>query len=392
MTLTGPDGAAVLLTDRRGGNGDDYGTNCSSGRTVFDDAAPTPIAAGTAPFALSFKPEGPLSTFAGKSGAAANGTWTLTVSDHEGLDVGTLQCWTLEVIPSACTAGGGACGGGSPQVSLQFSSASVGGGNGNGVVDPNECNDLTVGVRNAGSSTATGVSAVLSTSTPGVTVSQATSPYPDIPASAIRTNATAFKVQTSPSFACGTNIQLSLGVSTANGGNFSLPFTIASGGAASPVIRSSADTPKAIPDLGSTESVVAVSGFSGQVAKVVAKVHITHTYDRDLRLILIGPDGTSVLLADRRGGNGDGYGTSCSSFTVFDDAASTAIGSGTAPFAGSFRPEQPLSVFSGVSAAGVNGNWRLHVSDSEGLDVGTLQCWTLEVTPQACTPGSGGCP
>jgi subtilisin-like proprotein convertase family protein len=391
MTLTGPDGASVLLTDRRGGNGDNYGTNCTSGRTVFDDAAPTPIAAGTAPFALGFKPEGPLSTFAGKSGAAANGTWTLTVSDHEGLDVGTLQCWTLEVVPSACTAGGGACGGGPPQVSLEFSSASVGGGNGNGVVDPDECNDLTVGVRNAGSSTATGVSGVLSSSTPGVSISQATSAYPDIPASAIRTNAAAFKVQTSSAFACGTNIQLSLALTTGNAGSFTLPFALASGGSTTPLVRSSTDTPKAIPDLGSTESVIEVSGFGGQVAKVVAKVHLTHTYDRDLRLSLVGPGGTSVLLADRRGGNGDGYGTSCSSLTVFDDAAATPIGSGTAPFAGSFRPEQPLSVFTGMTT-NVNGNWRLHVSDNEGLDVGTIQCWTLEVTPQGCTPGGGGCP
>jgi subtilisin-like proprotein convertase family protein len=342
---------------------------------------------------MSFKPEGPLSTFAGKSGAAANGTWTLTVSDNEGLDVGTLQCWTLEVVPSACTAGGGACGATPPpQVTLQFASATVAGGNGNGVVDPGECNDLTVGVRNAGSSTATGVSGVLSTSTPGVTISQPSSAYPDVPASAIRTNATPFKVQTSPSFACGTNIQLSLALTTANAGSFTLPFTLASGGSTTPVVRTSADTPKAIPDLGSTESVVAVSGFAGQVAKVVARVHITHTYDRDLRLTLVGPDGTSVLLSDRRGGNGDGYGTSCSSFTTFDDAAATPIGSGTAPFTGSFRPEVPLSAFAGKSGAGVNGSWRLQVSDNEGLDVGTLQCWRLELTPQACTPGSGGCP
>jgi subtilisin-like proprotein convertase family protein len=180
-------------------------------------------------------------------------------------------------------------------------------------------------------------------------------------------------------------------VSTANAGSFTLPFEVDSGGSTTPLVRSSTDTPKAVPDLGSTESVVAVSGFSGQLAKVVAKVHLTHTYDRDLRLILIGPGGTSVLLADRRGGDGDGYGTSCSSFTTFDDAASTAIALGTAPFAGSFRPEQPLSAFAGMTT-NVNGNWRLHVSDNEGLDVGTIQCWTLELTPQACTPGSGACP
>jgi hypothetical protein len=54
------------------------------------------------------------------------------------------------------------------------------GGNGNGFIDPNECNNLTVAVRNDGSGTATGISATLSTSTPGVSIAQSDSTYPDL--------------------------------------------------------------------------------------------------------------------------------------------------------------------------------------------------------------------
>ena len=84
---------------------------------------------------------------------------------------------------------------------------------------------------------------------------------------------------------------------------------------------------------------------------------------------VIGPDGTTVVLSNSRGGSGDNF-----TNTVFDDEAATAIGSGAAPFTGSFRPDQPLSAFDGKS---VNGTWRLHVVDAAGADVGTLSDWGM---------------
>ena len=98
------------------------------------------------------------------------------------------------------------------------------GGNGNGQVDPNECNDLSLGLRNVGTGPATNITATLSTSTPGVTVIQGASTYPNIAAGATAVNTTNFRLSTSPAFVCGTTINLTLTI-TYGGGTASATFT-----------------------------------------------------------------------------------------------------------------------------------------------------------------------
>jgi subtilisin-like proprotein convertase family protein len=121
----------------------------------------------------------------------------------------------------------------------------------------------------------------------------------------------------------------------------------------------------------------------GTVADINVIVRLNHTFDGDILLRLIGPDGTSVSLANNRGGSGDNFGTGandCSGVpTVFDDSASIPISAGAAPFAGAFRPESPLSAFNGKP---VNGVWVLKVADVGLPDVGTVGCVTLEITRQ----------
>lgn len=97
------------------------------------------------------------------------------------------------------------------------------GGNGNAQVDPNECNQLVLRIYNAGTATATNVSAVLSCTTPGVTVNQALATYPDVPAAGTVANTINYKITTSPAFACGTTINLSLALSY-GGGNDTAAF------------------------------------------------------------------------------------------------------------------------------------------------------------------------
>jgi alpha-tubulin suppressor-like RCC1 family protein len=97
-----------------------------------------------------------------------------------------------------------------PTPMLDLDSIAVSGGNGNGLVDPNECNDLRVAIRNHGTGTATNLSAVLSSSTPGVTIVQGTSTYPDLVPGAVASNRGSFKMVTSPSYVCGTPINLTL--------------------------------------------------------------------------------------------------------------------------------------------------------------------------------------
>jgi len=82
-------------------------------------------------------------------------------------------------------------------------------------------------------------------------------------------------------------------------------------------------------------------------------------------------------------GNGDDYGSAPpivpGHFTVFDDAAGTSIASGTAPFAGTYQPEQLLSSLNGKS---VTGTWRLRVADTAIAQTGTIYCFQLEVARQ----------
>jgi subtilisin-like proprotein convertase family protein len=143
-------------------------------------------------------------------------------------------------------------------------------------------------------------------------------------------------------------------------------------------------TPMPIPDFGggAANSPITVSGVGGTVTKVTVSVHVTHSFTRDLVMSLVGPDSTSALLVNRRGGSGDNFGTSCASRTTFDDAASTAISSSGAPFAGSFRPEGPLTIFNGKSGAAVNGTWNLSAVDQEATDAGIIQCWSITIVTE----------
>jgi len=141
------------------------------------------------------------------------------------------------------------------------------------------------------------------------------------------------------------------------------------------------DPPISIPDNSpaGAEQVIVVTD-DAEIVDVDVEVHVTHTFDGDIELSLIGPDGTEVILSNRNGGSGNNY-----NGTIFDDEAATAIGQGSAPFSGSFRPDEPLSVFDGMVAT---GEWRLRVEDHAGIDTGTIDSWSIRLTypPRVCGP------
>jgi Carboxypeptidase regulatory-like domain len=91
------------------------------------------------------------------------------------------------------------------------------GGNGNGVINRNECVNLNVELKNNGCADATGISATLMTTTPGVTIVQGSSNYPDMPIDATGTNSTPFQIQTAANFGCGTEIEFDLNLTFPNG-------------------------------------------------------------------------------------------------------------------------------------------------------------------------------
>src|SRR4051795_6907610 len=103
VTLTSPAGTVIKLTTDNGGTND----NVFNGTTWDDDADP----GSTLPYAVAplqvvdhtyvtnvlaplLTPEGHLGAFIGED---PNGTWTLTVVDDSGIDVGSLNGWSLDV-------------------------------------------------------------------------------------------------------------------------------------------------------------------------------------------------------------------------------------------------------------------------------------------------------
>jgi hypothetical protein len=117
--------------------------------------------------------------------------------------------------------------GATPRANLALGGVTV--TTGNAIIEPNECNSLTITLRNNGAVNATDIAAVLSSSTPGVTVTQSVSGYASlVSAGGTGTNGSAFQISTSNTVTCGTTLNFALTVSYTGGPsptvlNFTLP-------------------------------------------------------------------------------------------------------------------------------------------------------------------------
>lgn len=107
-------------------------------------------------------------------------------------------------------------------------------------------------------------------------------------------------------------------------------------------------------------------------------INISHSYTADLRLELIAPDGTKILLAEGVGGSGDNFTNTC-----FRQSAVNSIVNANAPFTGIFRPMGQLGrVNNGQSGL---GSWKLIVTDTYASDSGSLINWSLLFGTQPAT-------
>jgi subtilisin-like proprotein convertase family protein len=101
-------------------------------------------------------------------------------------------------------------------------------------------------------------------------------------------------------------------------------------------------------------------------------IRLTHPYDEELEIKLIAPDGTIRMLSNANGGDGNNYYTTC-----FTDFAATSIMNGSAPFDGSYRPQEPLgNVNNGQNSA---GTWKLFIHDMSPYNgnSGHLVYWSI---------------
>ncbi|HMJ89577.1 MAG TPA: proprotein convertase P-domain-containing protein, partial [Candidatus Acidoferrum sp.] len=276
---------------------------------------------------------------------------------------------------------------------VEFYNAEITMGNGNGFIDPTECNHLKIFVRNISGAPVSITNLRLDSDTPGLIITAQEWTGGTVANNALFSNARPVQFRTTPEFPCGTTANFSLTLS-ANAYKLRIPFSIyvpANGGYFG---FSANDTPQSIPDGGSLISTIPVPTNATlsllNADRVEVFVHATHPRASDLTFRLITPGGTNILLSANRGGAGTNYGTGCtfSNLTFFSDTAPLAIAAGTAPFVGSFRPEQPFSLAQGEP---LSGTWQLMVEDSVGGNAGTLECWFLRLIPPFCQNAGGGC-
>jgi subtilisin-like proprotein convertase family protein len=218
LSLIGPGGTEVLLSDRHGGSGNDFAG------TIFDDDAETAIADGDPPFEGRYRPDGSLAVF---NDTLATGSWSLRVEDHAGVDTGTIDSWNLRLTYPAK-----ACG---PHLKSEFRTLTdrclgFGAGAGNHKADPGEDLSLSLVLRNDGTDGTTNVSARLTTTTPGVTITAGWSAFPDLAAGEAAANLfSPFAFTLDDSVACGSRIDFGL-ETEADEGAWSESFSFIVGG------------------------------------------------------------------------------------------------------------------------------------------------------------------
>lgn len=88
ISLLDPAGLRVVLANRRGGASDDFKN------VTFDQDAATSIRDAIPPFTGTYRPEGDLNDFNGRS---PNGVWQLEVRDLADQDGGRLKSWTIDL-------------------------------------------------------------------------------------------------------------------------------------------------------------------------------------------------------------------------------------------------------------------------------------------------------
>lgn len=139
---------------------------------------------------------------------------------------------------------------------------------------------------------------------------------------------------------------------------------------------SSPDVHKVIADDATTTSNLIISE-TGTITDLNVKLNITHSFDADLDVFLVAPDGTQVELFTDVGGPGHNF-----TNIILDDDAITAVDLGKAPFNGAYSPEGRLSVLNGKS---ITGTWTLVIIDDKAGFSGTLNSWSLVNLPVSQT-------
>ncbi|HKP11705.1 MAG TPA: carboxypeptidase regulatory-like domain-containing protein, partial [Blastocatellia bacterium] len=263
-----------------------------------------------------------------------------------------------------------------------FSASAISGGDGDGVIERDECNNLNVTIKNDGCFTGSNVTAVLSSSTPGVTITQPNSPYATTAENATVANTVPFAFSTSNSFVCGTTITFTLTVNF-TGGSSSFSFSLPSCACTTQTVSGSL-TASDLKQTGRMGRDAVVAGCSGKTCPgALAGDTAQHAYD--LYTFTNGPTPACVTITTT---------TSCGTAT-----ANQII---TAAYLGSFNPANLCTNYlgdPGASPAPTNSfqvslpaNGVLVVNVQEITAGGGCSGYTVSIDGLICdTAGNGAC-
>jgi subtilisin-like proprotein convertase family protein len=156
-------------------------------------------------------------------------------------------------------------------------------------------------------------------------------------------------------------------------------------------------------------SIINVSGLTGPITDVKVIINgLSHTSPDNIDLLLVGPNGETIMLMSDAGGPHDVTDMNI----TFDDAASSYLPNGSVLISGSFKPTNHngnggpndsfptpapagpygslLSIFDGTDP---NGNWRLFVVDDQGVssDPGSGRLahgWSVDIATAVAEPST----
>ncbi len=313
----------------------------------------------------------------------------------------------------------------------------AGNGNSNSLADPGESTiQLFIPIRNLTNQFGTAVSGQLSslTSTVAVVDGGGFAPYGSVGAFATVTNAGPFLISVSTLHPCGEPIQLRLSVGSLVFPDRSvIDFTIPTGSTPTlglPLTFPSTSDPIAIPDADtngvSLPIVVSNAGLVGDIRVIIGgedcegnsnnlsnTVGLNHDRIGHLRMSLVSPIGTEVLLMHCPGGFTGIPPTGNNAVVIFgglwsnssnnlcdvtfasnpanpfiQDILLTPLGNGnTGPFTGTFNPLGDLRTF---RAESMTGTWQLRVADvGVGGTTGSIRSASLQIRtlgPVVCQP------
>jgi subtilisin-like proprotein convertase family protein len=353
IDLVSPTGSAIPLFVNHGSDSN-YLRN-----TVFDDQAAQALNQGSAPFAGVFKPEG--GSLADVNGLDGAGTWKLRITDATPGDFGRLLSWSLMLTTDDARS--------APVLTNVVPVNSTGSSlalliSGLTLTFDRLMNAATVTRRDIRITDPSGHPVAVRSMTPDPVMGTlqfrvVTRPW---------TKAGMYTVRIGPAMS-----DMFGNAFDVNGnGTFLEPADASVTTLVVPNDVFAGPSSRTIP-RGRTTEVSLLVNRPVKIDDLAIEINLQHPSVGNLKITLIAPNGTQIVLVDHRGGAGGAF-----TETVFSASAAMSISSGSAPFNGEFKPEDEAAM-AGLIGTVAKGKWTLKIEDT-GIDgAGELQSWRLFV-------------